>query len=226
VPPDPVAGPAAAVEIAEEDRARAECYALVSRLFYAPPDAALLSALAAEACAPDDESSTTGAEARGSASGADRTPPDFPTAFEGLRQACRDADAGAVRQEYDDLFVAAGKAPVSPYTSGYTAPSSPDRQLVALREHLMQWGLARRDAAFEVEDHVSAICDVMRWLIEQDRPLSEQRRFFEAFVYTGLGAFCNAIDASPASSFYRAAAALARAFGEVEREAFEMHLEE
>jgi hypothetical protein len=31
--------------LAEEDLARAQCYALISRLFYAPPDATLVESL-------------------------------------------------------------------------------------------------------------------------------------------------------------------------------------
>ena len=47
------------------------------------------------------------------------------------------------------------------------------------------WGLVRREAVYEVEDHVSAVCDVMRWLIEHDRPLEVQQGFFDEFVFTG-----------------------------------------
>ena len=105
-------------------------------------------------------------------------------------------------------------------------PNAPDRHLLALRAHLAAWGLARRDAVFEVEDHVSAVCDVMRWLIEHDRPLEEQLPFFNDFVYTGVGTFCDAIDAAATTSFYRAVAAVARAFLLVEKEAFDLHATE
>jgi len=196
--------------LAEEDLARAHCYALISRLFYAPPDAKLLESIGAagsatEASAPD-ETSTSGA---------------YTEAFIALQRACRAADLAALRQEYDDIFVGAGKALVTPYTSGYSLRNAPDRHLVALREQLSTWGLARRDAVFEVEDHVSGICDAMRWLIVGGHALEVQRAFFEEYVYTGVGPFCDAVDAhASATSFYRAAAALSRAFLRVEQEGF------
>ena len=187
-----------------EDRARAEVYALISRLFYAPPDAALLQCIAwASAEAPEN----------GDTSG------EYGEALEALRRAARSADPDALRQEFDDTFVGAGRALVTPYTSGYSLPHAPDRHLVALREQLALFGLERRHAVFEMEDHVAAVCDIMRWLITRERPLHEQRAFFHAFVYSGVGTFCSAIEASASTSFYCAIARLTRAFLEIENEA-------
>lgn len=208
----------------EEDRARADCYALISRLFYAPPDTDLLNRLAAVDIDPAAEEANPGLQLE--RIDEDPKPNSYPQACEALRQACRSVDREALRQEYDDLFVGAGKALVTPYTSGYAVPHAPDRHLLALREHLAAWGLVRRDSVFEVEDHVSAVCEVMRWLIEHDRPLDEQLDFFNDFVYTGVGTFCNAIEARATTSFYRAVAELARAFLAVERQAFELHTPE
>jgi TorA maturation chaperone TorD len=208
--------------LAEEDRARAECYALVSRLFYAAPDADLLERLAA-APAPEDRHAE-GLQLVGWEIEADETP--YTQALKTLRDASRGAEVEALHQEYDDLFAGAGKAVVTPYTSGYAVPHAPDRYLVALREHLIAWGLARRDSVFEIEDHVSAVCDVMRWLIERERPLDEQRAFFSDFVYTGVGTFCDAIDARAATPFYKAVAGVARTFLSIEKQAFDLHAAE
>jgi len=198
--------------LSEEDGARADCYALISRLFYAAPDAALLSSLAA---GPDDDDITPQTQP-----GDEPPPGGYAEAFAAFRRACRTADAAALRQEFDDLFVGAGKALFSPYTSGYAAPNAPDRHLVALREYLASWGLARRDSVFETEDHVAAVCDVMRWLIERDYPLEQQRSFFDGFVCTGLSDFCSAIETGAASSFYRSVAGFTRAFMALEKDAF------
>ena len=202
----------------EEDRARADCYALISRLFYAAADDALLKQLAGAATSPDQEPPALPSESEG----VDRDATAYAEAFRALQHAAREASADAVRQEYDDFFVGAGKALVTPYTSGYVEPHSPDRHLLVLRELIATWGLGRRAAVFEVEDHVSALCDVMRWLIERDRPLEEQESFFTGFVYTGVAAFCDAIEANPNASFYRAVARLARAFLAIERYGFEL----
>ena len=191
-----------------EDQARAQWYALISRLFHAVPDEALLRGLAA---APD-----------GSEEGGDGP---FLDAWRGLQAACIDADPESVRAEFDDLFVGVGKAPVTPYTSAYAAVHAPDRHLLALRTRLGEWGLGRRESVFETEDHISAVCDAMRWLIEEGRPLRDQRDFFMAYVDPALPAFCSAIKASVLADFYRSAGSLAQAFHGIEREAFEMHTE-
>jgi TorA maturation chaperone TorD len=208
--------------ISEEDKARAECYALVSRLFYAPVDAELLRELAGE---PQLEvQDANGLQIVGWEIEPDETP--YTRAIKVLKDASGASDPEALRQEYDDLFAGAGKALVTPYTSGYAVPHAPDRHLVALREHLVAWGLVRRDSVFEIEDHVSAVCDVMRWLIERERPLVEQRAFFDDFVYSGVGTFCDAIDARATTPFYKAVAGVARTFLAIEREAFELHAAE
>ena len=189
----------------EEDAGRAKLYALIGRLFYDAPDSVLL----AEICRAEDE------PANG----------DSPVAqaWQALREACKSAYPVMLKQEYDTLFVGVGKSEVTPYTSHYIRGNSPDRHLVRLRERLDQLGLARRSAAFEVEDHVSGICDVMRILIEDGHPLSEQSLFFKEFVYAGVTPICAVVAIATSAVFYRSVGGFARAFLEVERQAFEMH---
>jgi len=192
-------------QLVVEDAARAKLYALIGRLFYDAPDSVLL----AELCRAEDE------PANG----------DSPVvqAWQALREACKSAYPVMLKQEYDTLFVGVGKSEVTPYTSHYIRGNSPDRHLVRLRERLDQLGLARRSAAFEVEDHVSGICDVMRILIEDGHPLSEQSLFFKEFVYAGVTPICAVVAIATSAVFYRSVGGFARAFLEVERQAFEMH---
>jgi len=189
----------------EEDAARAHCYALIGRLFYDAPDSILLAQLCrAEVAA-----------------GADGAP--LAQAWQALRDACGTAYPVVLKQEYDTLLVGVGKSEVTPYTSHYLSKDiAPDRHLVQLRQQLEHLGLGRRTAASEVEDHVSGVCDVMRFLIEGARPLSEQRLFFKDFVYPGATGFCDAVKKATSASFYRHVAGFALAFLDVEREAFEM----
>lgn len=192
-------------QLPEEDAGRANCYALIGRLFYDAPDSILLAEL-------------TRSEAE-SASDDDTLGP----AWRALQEACKRAYPVMLRQEYDSLFVGVGKSEVTPYTSHYVTGNSPDRHLVRLRERLEQLGLARCSAAFEVEDHASGLCDVMRILVVEDRPLEEQRLFFDELVYPGMAPFCAAVAAATSAAFYRYVAEFASAFLEVERQAFEMH---
>jgi TorA maturation chaperone TorD len=200
------AGSAGAVPALEpEELARANFYGLISRLFYGPPDSKLLAEIN-----------------RGGDSGAEEGETELVTAWRRLQQSCRTAFPPVVRQEYDSVFVGVGKAEVTPYLSGYAEPGSPDRYVVRLRDQLAAWNLARKGQAFEVEDHVSGICDVMRWLIENQHPLAEQKRFFDEFAYPGVVTFCAAVQKSPTADFYKQVAALAAAYYELERAAFDM----
>ena len=196
--------------LAPEDQARADHYGLIARLFYLPPDEQLLGQLLS-APARDD-----GAERS-------RQGADFAAAWQALVEACRSAFPVMLEQEHTALFVGTGKSEVTPYLSHYVLRHSLDNPLVDLRGQLAAWGLARRQEAGEPEDHIAGLCDAMRFAIAvQKRSLEEQKAFFERFVYRGGAAFCDAVTASGKAHFYKRVAQLARAFLEVEREAFEM----
>lgn len=190
--------------VSEEDAARANHYALIGRLFYEAPDSLLIARI----CRAD----------------ADSTGDDTPLgrAWRALRQSCSSSTPAAIRQEHEKLFLGVGKAEVTPYTSHYVRGISPDHHLVRLRERLERLGLGRRSAAFEVEDHVSGVCDVMRALVENGHPLAEQRIFFNEFVDPGLGPFCGVVARAASAVFYRHVAEFAKAFLELERNAFGM----
>ena len=187
-----------------EDQARANLYGLVSRLFYEAADPNLLAEIS--------RSGLDGDEEHGGG---------LVTAWRGLRNACSSAYPAIVKQEYDTLFVGVGKAEVTPYLSAYAEPSAPDRYLVRLRDRLASLGLGRRESVFQVEDHMSGISDVMRWLVEH-RPLAEQREFFEVFAFQGAVLFCAAVQKAVSASFYKPVAAFALSFFEVEKAAFDM----
>src|SRR5437867_7098831 len=143
-----------------EEQARANFYALLARLFYAPPDAPLLKALAAEDLAAEDET--------------------LAAAWRQLARAAGMADAEAVREEFDTAFVGTGKSPVTLYTSAYSIRYSNEAPLAELRGELAALGLARRAQAAEPEDHIAALCDTMRHLIaEEEHDLDDQKRVFD-----------------------------------------------
>jgi TorA maturation chaperone TorD len=187
-----------------EELARANLYGLVSRLFYAPTDPNLLAEIIR---APAVEAGET-------------TP--LSVAWRALQHECRNAFPAVVRQEYEGLFIGVGKAEVSPYLSGYAQPAGPDRYLVRLREQLAAWSLARRDGAYEVEDHISGVCDVMRWLVETRRPLADQRGFFTTYLWAGAVPFCGAVQRAASAVFYKPVSEFALAFFELEHAAFDM----
>jgi TorA maturation chaperone TorD len=191
-----------------EDLARADLYGVLARLFYAAPDVALLSELKQRA-------------AGVAASGEQDT--GLARAWGALGEACAGVVPAEIENEHTAIFVGAGRAEVTPYLSHYLVRSQADTPLVALRARLQQWGLSRRGDVFEPEDHISGLCEVMRFAIAvQHRSLDEQRNFFETNLYPGAVPFLEAVTKSEKARLYKRVAELARAFFEIEREAFSM----
>ena len=186
-----------------EEAARANLYGLIARLFYAAPDAQLISELL----------NSPGIEGEG----------ELGAAWHEMVEACRTAFPAALEAEHTELFIGTGKAPVTPYLTRYVLRHAGDNPLVDLRQQLAAWGIARREGVPEYEDHVSGICETMRFAIAvQQRTPEEQKAFFHRFVYRGAVGFCDGVTASNQARFYKLVARFARAFLEVEQAAFEI----
>jgi TorA maturation chaperone TorD len=186
--------------IAPEEQARADFYGLLARLFYAPPDAALLKAI-------------TGASLEG----------ELAQLWEDLKSAAAAADPEAVREEYEAAFIGTGKAPVTLYTTSYVIKYSSETPLAELRGELARLGLRRRASAHEPEDHIAALFDTMRHLVAaQKNQLGEQRRFFNRWIRPAIDPLCSAIERSDKTAFYKPIARFANRFCTVEHMAFEM----
>ena len=193
-----------AAPVDPEDEARAAFYGLIGQLFYAPPDQGVLAQILD---ARVFEGSDTGLAVR----------------WRELVERCRTAFPVLLENEHTELFVGTGRALVTSYLTHYTVERSSDNPLVQLRKQLAEWGISRRERATEPEDHVSSLCEIMRFAIAvQHRSLAEQKTFFDRYLYEGGVAFCNAVIASARADFYRLVARFAAEFLEVERSAFDM----
>ena len=148
-----------------EDAARADMYALIAALFYGSPSADLLDAIvAAPALAGQGDAA-------------------LPPAWEDLKRAAASADPEALREEYDDTFISIGEAPVLLYGSHYLTGYLHEKPLADLRRMLARLGLGRKEEVREPEDHISAVCDVMRHLIlGGEAGFEVQRDFFTRFI--------------------------------------------
>ena len=195
---------ATASALEPEDEARAAIYGLIARLFYAPPDRGVLGQIL-----------NSNAFEGGGDSAA--------LAWRALVEACRTAFPVVLENEHTELFIGTGKAEITPYLTHYVILYATDNPLVELRQQFARWGIARQQNANEPEDHIAGVCEAMRFAIAvQHRSLEEQKSFFNRFIYKGATAFCDAVSASGKASFYALVARFARAFFEVERNAFEM----
>ncbi len=197
--------------VSPEDQARADLYGLLARLFYAPPDANLISELRLAVPPPQDGEPLT---AEGEA---------LRGAWAELAAACGSAFPARIEEEHLQLFVGVGKAEVTPYLSAYLVRSESDTPLARLRGQLAGWGLARREEAMEPEDHISALCETMRWLIVgRKAKLDVQRQFFLEYLHTGASRFCSAVSTCDSAKFYRHPAKLLQALLDVEHKAFDI----
>ena len=191
-----------------EDNARAGYYALLARLFYSGPDAALLATIGGA-----DEI----------ASGAEQSA--LADAWNKLAAAAGAMEAEAARLEYDEILVGTGKAEVTPYASYYLVGTGREKILARLRGELLGLGLARSEAAHEPEDHIAGLFDVMRHLISlgsEDAALQRQQGFFERYIAGSYPGFCVAISKSEKANFYRHVAHFAESFLMVEAEALKV----
>jgi TorA maturation chaperone TorD len=194
--------PAAGLE--PEDEARAAMYGLIARLFYAAPDEGVLAQM-------------LHAKAFDGSEGA------VALAWRDVVEAARTSFPVVLENEHTELFVGTGKAEITPYLTHYVIKYATENPLVELRQQLARWGLGRREGASEPEDHISGVCETMRYAIAvQQRPDEEQKAFFERFIYRGAISFCDAVSASPKAVFYGPVARFTRAFLDIEREAFSM----
>ena len=203
-----ISSPEPAVAVLQEDRARGDFYALISRLFYAGPDAGLLAAIAgADEIAGESENAS------------------LARAWKSLIAAAAAADAEAAKEEYDSVFVGTGKAEITPYASNYLAESMKENVLVRLRAELAAMGLARDQGAAEYEDHFSGLCEVMRHLIplgSGDAAVQKEKIFFMQYIVPIYARFCDAVTASPNTNFYKPVARFTKAFLDVEAGSFEI----
>lgn len=189
-----------------EEAARAGLYGLLATLLYAPPAQALLNDIAAATA--DEEGGVLHAD------------------WLALSAACATADEETVRDEYETLFIGVGKPEVILYGSYHLSGFLMEKPLAALRDDLQQLGLQRDDSVTESEDHIAALCDVMRYLItaedQGDDTIAIQKQFFSRHIQPWAGIMCETLLAHPKTRFYAPVAQLARSFFAVEQQAFDM----
>ena len=183
----------------DADLARADAYAVLAHLFFAPPQASVIEALRG---------------ARRDAGG-----DEVSAAWNALCAAA--GDAGAIADEYAALFISVGKPEVSLYASWYLTGFLMEKPLALLRDDLQKLGLARQEQQQDPEDHMAGELEVMRHLIMRG-DAAWQQCFFQQHLQPWYGDFCAALRAAEASVFYRAVARFMQTFLDMERDYFRL----
>lgn len=191
-----------------EEQARAEVYGLLAALYQAPPSAALYESL------------------RNAATEAPSAGAFLEHSWTALVDTAKRLSLSEVAQESAALFGGVGKPEVALNGSWFLAGALNEKPLVQLRDDLDALGLERLPGALETEDHISALCEVMRYLIAGDdlaiSNLAGQQRFFNAHLRPWIERLCEAIEQQPGADFYRALAGFTRDFMAVEAQAFDL----
>ncbi len=193
--------------VSAEDAARADFYALLARLFLAPPDGALLRHLAEAPSLPPEGDAALGA------------------AWRDLVDASSVMDPQAALEEYDLLFAGLGKPRVALYAGAHVGASAVDHPRVRIRADLAALGLAPRSN--EPEDHLARLFEAMRVLAaggagRAPASVAEQRAFFDAHVKAAAGSLFTKVGATPEANYYRTVAAFGGAFLALEIASFQL----
>jgi TorA maturation chaperone TorD len=194
-----------------EDLARADLYGLIARFFHQPPDQELLDQIAASI-----------------PNGEEVNPEDAPLAkvWHSVVEVAKNNPATAWREEFDRSFISVGRPNVILNGSFYMAGHLNEKPLVEIRRALEAFGLESAEEVTETEDHLSALCEVMRYLIAGDdveiSNLTNQRTFFNDHIRPWYDELCNAIEDIPDMHLYHPVAALTREFLAIEGQSFDM----
>ena len=194
----------AEIEIAEEDRLRADLYNYLGLILASPPDELLLTM-------------TAGLSGDQSALGQSIT---------ALSKVAKISKPQAVEREYNKLFIGLGRGELLPYASYYLTGFLNEKPLAKLRQDMLARGLERSDTVFEPEDNIASLMEMMAALIVgrfgPPEPVETQVTFFNAHIAPWAGHFFSDLEGAKNSVFYASVGAVGRAFMEIETEAFRM----
>lgn len=192
------------VQIAVEDRQRAQCYTLLAHLLARIPQDDTLAVVA-------------GLEGDESALG---------QAVDALAAAARDTSPAQADDEFHDLFVGTGRGELVPYASYYLTGFLHEKPLARLRQDMARRGIERAKDTHEPEDQIASVCEIMAGLIEgrfgAPASLAEQADFFDRHVGSWAPQFFADLENAKAASLYRPVGTLGRLFIEIETTAFKM----
>lgn len=199
--------------IAPEDQVRADFYALLASLFYRAPGDSMLHAMMLSA-GPDCQADAG-------------APDDLAKTWAALAAASAAVSHDAVEEEYAAVFVGVGRPPVMLFGSYYLSGFMNEKPLAELRSDLIALGFARDPQVTEPEDHLAALCDVMRALILADvadapASLAQQKNFFVKHMQPWVVQCCDATMQNEKTNYYRKVAGFAQAFFAIEMQAFAM----
>ncbi|WP_300013920.1 molecular chaperone [uncultured Roseobacter sp.] len=192
------------LDIAAEDRLRADLYNFIGLLLARPADQMLLDQTAA---LQGDDSA-------------------MGQAINSLARVAKSTKPKTVEREFNALFIGLGRGELLPYASYYLTGFLNEKPLAKLRQDMAAHQMTRAENAFEPEDSMAALMEMMGGMIVgrfgQPARLDQQRGFFNSHIAPWATHFYTDLEGAKSSVFYAGVGAVGRAFMEIEKEAFRM----
>lgn len=192
------------MNIAEEDRLRADLYNFLGLLLSGPPDQTLL--LQTEGLVGDDS--------------------PLGQAIATLAKMAKLSKEKTVKSEFNKLFIGLGRGELLPYASYYLTGFLNEKPLARLRDDMNARGLARAENVFEPEDNIASLMEMMGAMIVGRfggvTTLAQQKTFFNTHIAPWAAHFYTDLEGAKNSIFYASVATVGRRFMEIEAEAFRM----
>ncbi len=195
------------IEVASEDRLRADLYNFLGVILAGPPDEMLLSQC--EGLTGDDS--------------------ELGKAIGTLARVAKVSKPKNVESEFNALFIGLGRGELLPYASYYLTGFLNEKPLAQLRNDMTARGMVRAQNVFEPEDNIASLMEMMGAMIVGRfgtvATLEEQKTFFNAHIAPWAGHFFSDLEAAKSSVLYASVGSVGKAFMEIEREAFRMTAE-
>lgn len=195
------------VQIAEEDRLRADLYNYLGLILSRPADQGLL----------DQTAGLSG----------DDSP--MGVAINALAKVARLSKPAGVEREFNKLFIGLGRGELLPYASYYLTGFLNEKPLATLRQDMAARGLTRAENVYEPEDNIASLMEMMGALIVgrfgDPAALDDQKLFFNRHIAPWAGHFFTDLEAAKNSVLYASVGAVGRVFMEIEAESFRMSAE-
>ena len=192
------------IDIASEDRLRADLYNFLGLMLSGPPDQLLL-----DQCA--------------GLSGDDS---DLGKAIAGLSRVAKASKPRKVESEFNALFIGLGRGELLPYASYYLTGFLNEKPLATLRSDMTAQGMSRAANVFEPEDNIASLMEMMAGMIVgrfgTPASLDVQKTFYNKHIAPWAGHFFADLEAAKNSILYASLGAVGREFMNIEREAFRM----
>ena len=188
----------------DEDRLRADMYALLAEMLRKEPSDDVIGTVA-------------GLQGDGS---------EIGSASSVLATLAGKLSGDEIRDEYMRLFIGVGRGELLPYASFYLTGFLNDKPLADLRTDMAQMKIERVDGVKDPEDHIASLFDIMGGMIRgafgEPVDLASQAKFFKKHIEPWAPLLMQDIEAAKSAVFYAPVGTIGRAFMDIESAAFDM----